>query len=286
MQYQLFADLVWRPTDTLTITPGIKYVHLIRRVHAPMENSGAPGFPRGPVNGSNTYEKPLYFATANWRFQPDWSVYFQYATGFLIPALSTLQTTNLSLQSLKPQQSINYQLGTVYSRGNLTFDADIYRIDISNLAVGNTTCQCYINMGDGRYQGVEGEAAYALNAGLTLFANGSLNHSEVGSDPSKPRTEVPNAPEWTAAGGGLFYHGPWAASLTFKEVGRALTSDGIKIDGYSSTDFSVSRDFGHFKVKLAGYNLFDNRSTTTISGGLYTFQVGRQIQGTVEAKFY
>jgi iron complex outermembrane receptor protein len=285
LQFQVFGDFIWRPTDNLTITPGIKYVHLKRSIDGVMENSGAPGFPRGPVVGDETFTKPLYFLTANYRFQPDWSVYFQYATGFLMPSLSTLQTTALNLQALKPQESVNYQLGTVYSHGNLTFDADIYKIDISNLAVGNSTCQCYVNLGDGEYRGVEGEAAYATELGLTVFANGSLNHSEVSSSPTVAATEVPNAPEWTAAVGGIYYKGPWAGSLTFKEVGKSLSTDGIKMDQYNTTDASVSYDFGHFKLKLQGFNLFDNRSTTSISGGLYLFQVGRQVQGTIEAKF-
>ncbi len=300
-QYQLFADFAWRPTDNLTVTPGIKYVNLKRNVNAAMENSGGGGFLRGPLVGSETYEKPLYFLTANYRFQPDWSVYFQYATGFLIPSLSTLYVNSLSLNQLKPQESTNYQVGTVYSHGDFTFDADAYKIDIANLQIPDPTGQFYINAGDGQYYGVEGEAAYALPFGVTLFANGSLNRSKVNHAP------VPNSPSWTAAVGGLYYHGPWSGSLTFKQVGHlaafingaapTVTPDGValaagqprQIGPYSTTDASIAYDFGHFKLKLAGFNLFDHRSITSITGptasDLYTFQAGRQLQATIEAKF-
>lgn len=302
-QYQLFADFVWRPTDSLTITPGFKYVHLKRSVDAAMENSGVTNFKRGPVKGSNTYTKPLYFLTANYRIQPDWSVYAQYATGFLIPALSTLQVNNLSLNALKPQETTNYQAGTVYTHGRVTADFDGYLIEVKNLAIPDPTGQFYINAGNARYDGVEGEAAYAFDMGLTLFANGSVNNA-VNKDLHQDLT---NVPEWTLAAGALYYMGPWQASVTFKQVGKQTvyfagatpltTPDGVsvaanqarKLGAYTTTDASISYDFGRFKLKLAGYNLFDHRAITSITGpsaaDLYTFQAGRQIQGTIEAKF-
>jgi iron complex outermembrane recepter protein len=300
-QYQLFADLELRPMDNLTITPGFKYVHLKRDVNAVMENSGISGLVRGPLVGTDTFEKPLYFLTANYRIQPDWSMYFQYATGFLIPSLSALYVNNISLNQLQPTTTVNYQAGSVYSHGNFSVDADVYKIDVKNLQVADPTGQFYVNQGDGSYYGVEGEAAVALPMDVTLFANGSLNRNRVGGQ------EVTNAPSWTAATGALYHHGPWGASLTFKQVGRlvafynggtaTVTPDGValapgqarKIGPYSTTDASISYDFGHFRVKLAGFNLFDNRTITSITGpaakDLYTFQAGRQIQGTIEAKF-
>lgn len=283
-QYQLFADLELRPIDRLTITPGIKFVHLTRTVNAAIENSGTPNFARGPVSGSNTYEKPLYFFTANYRLRPEWSVYAQYATGFLIPALSTLQDNNVSLNQLKPEQSINYQAGTVYSKGPLTADADVYLIDVSNLSIPDPTGQFYINAGAARYKGVEGQAAYLLPIGVTLFANGSLN-----SAVSRPSgVGLDNAPKWTAAFGALYDKGPWQGSVTFKQVGR-YTNSGVIIDPYSTVNATVAYDFGRFKVKLAVYNLADQRSVTSATGptatDLHTYQAGREVQATLQAKF-
>lgn len=300
-QYQLFADFEWRPMDNLTITPGFKYVNLDRSVNAAIENSGISDFIRGPLVGSEDYNKPLYFLTANYRLQPDWSVYFQYATGFLIPSLSALYVNNISLNQLQPEETTNYQVGTVFSHKNFTFDADAYKIDVTNLQIPDPTGQFYIDAGNGDYYGVEGEGAFATDFGLTLFANGSLNKSDVSGE------EVVSSPSWTAAAGALYYHGPWAGSFTFKQVGQqvafyngstpTVTPDGIalaagearKIPAYSTTDASISYDFGRFKLKVAGYNLFGNRAITSITGpttsDLYTFQAGRQILGTVEAKF-
>ncbi len=286
-QYQLFADLELRPIDKLTITPGIKYVHLTPTVNAAIANRRTPNFARGPVSGSNTYEKPLYFATANYRVRPEWSVYFQYATGFLIPALSTLQVNNVSLNELKPEQSINYQAGAVYSKGPLTADGDVYLIDVTNLSVPDPTGQFYINAGAARYKGIEGQAAYLLPLGVTLFANGSLN-----SAVSRPSGKgLDNAPKWTAAFGALYDKGPWQGSLTFKQVGR-FTNGAAVINPYSTVNATAAYSFGQFKVKFAVYNLANQRSITSSTSGatlsasdLYTFQAGREVQVTLQAKF-
>ncbi|MBV8593370.1 MAG: TonB-dependent receptor, partial [Caulobacteraceae bacterium] len=300
-QYQLFADLELRPLANLTVTPGFKYVNLTRTVNAAVENSGAPNFPRGSVMGSNTYDKPLYFLTANYKIRPDLSVYGQYATGFLIPSLSTLQVANLSLNQLKPQQSINYQGGFVFSHGHMTADADLYLIDVSNLAVPDPTGQFYVNAGSARYSGVEGEAAYAFDFGLTLFANGSRGTAKS----ITAGTELTNAPKWTDAFGALYDYHHVQASLTYKEVGAQVafyapsalvTPDGLslaanqarEIKAYNTLNASLGYDFGNFKVKLAAFNLADRRALISLTGptatDLYEFQAGRQVLVTLEAR--
>ena len=302
-QYQLFADFEIRPLKNLTITPGFKYVNFQRNIDAAIENSGVTNFGRGPVSGANDYDKPLYFGTINYRILPEWSVYAQYATGFLIPSLSYLQVNNPSLNVLQPQTSTNYQGGTVFSKGRITADADIYRIDISNLELPDPTGQFYVNAGNARYSGVEGEAAYAFPYGITVFVNGSVNSAKnLTTDQG-----ITNAPKWTDAAGVLYDRGRWEGSVTFKEVGKfvayyatkaIVTPEGIalaanqgrEIGPYNTINASIAYDFGRFKVKLQALNLNDNRTTTSIVGSgaandLYTYEAGREIQVTVQAKF-
>ena len=217
-QYQLFADFDWRPIDNLTLTPGFKYVNFRRSVDGIVENSLIGDQARGTIIGSNTYTKPLYFFTANYKIVPGWSIYAQYATGFLIPSLSALYADNLQLNNLKPSETVNYQAGTVFNRGRFTADADVYKIDVSNLEIPDTTCQCFVNSGDARYSGVEGEAAYAFPFGLTLFANGSLNSAK---NTTGDQTEL-NAPKWTDAFGLLYDYHHIQASVTWKQVGSQV----------------------------------------------------------------
>jgi iron complex outermembrane receptor protein len=315
-QYQLFADVILRPTDRLTITPGVKYVNFTRTVAgtgdtfpgvAPLpcsiENSLQGALTRGCIAGSNTYDKPLYFGTINYKIMPTWAIYAQYATGFLIPSLSALYADALSLNNLKPTETVNYQAGTVYSQGRFTADADVYRIHVDNLEVASPDGQSFINAGTADYAGLEGEAAYAFPLGFTVFANGSINTAK---NKSADQTEL-NAPKWTDAVGVLYTHQKVQASLTWKEVGSQVvfyngalavtTPDGValapnqarEIGAYNTINASVGYDFGHFKVKVAAFNLADHRSITSItgptSGDDYTFQAGRSVLLTLEAKF-
>ena len=276
VQWQAFADFEWRPTDNLTITPGYKYVNFTRKVDAPVENGVQGGPSLGPINGQNTYTKSLYFLTANYRIEPYWSVYAQTATGFLVPSLSFEQVSNFALNNLKPEESTNYQLGTVYTRGAFTIDGDVYRIDVTNIeTAGPTSCGCFVNGGNAEFGGVEGEASYTLSNGLTMFANGSVNSAK----------NYTQAPKSTEAAGLIYGQGPIAGTLTYKVVGPQVSKAGTPLGAYSTLDASVSYDFGRFKAKLAGFNLMDDRKVTQYDGTFYAFQVGRQIQLTLQAQY-
>jgi iron complex outermembrane recepter protein len=345
LQWQAFADFYWRPLTNLTITPGFKWVDFRRDIDAAAESvSGEPSKISGvklktvPLVGSNTYTSPLYFLTANYKVLPDWAVYAQYATSFLIPELSDLYVTGIDLNTVKPQYTTNYQLGTVYTKGNFTADADIYLIKATNLQIacnvpdgnGSQTEASFCNTGNARYDGIEGETAYAFPFGLTLFANGALNEATqlaTPADPSNgianalPEEELPGAPRWTAAMGGIYDHDHWRGSLTFRDVGTsvqynptgapAATTGGVlpqytfHLPQYWSLDASAGYDFGHFAIKLQAFNLTDNRtlisfapaansqtlySTNGMAGtgldqGIYAFEGGRRIELTVSGKF-
>ncbi len=334
-QYQVFADFEIHIGDNLKLTPGVKYVDFTRNVNAANESvaGGPSGGKNQPLNdGSggylkNTYTSPLYFFTANYRVTHDWAFYGQVATSFLIPSLSALYVQGANLQGLQPQKSLTYQGGTVYTHGNLTADFDIYEVDTTNLYIacniadpnagnGQATTSGFCNVGKGRYNGFEGEAAYALPYGVSLFANGSSNVAKglaqaanvpagISASPAKGLT---NAPRWTVAAGVIYNQGPWGASLTYKQSGRYVAGynttvgagltqpggKGIYLPGFDTIDASGSYDFGHFKLKLAVFNLADKRAITSFSGqvpytstdnGLYQLQSGRTIMGTLIAKF-
>ncbi len=324
-QWQAFADFNWRVTDQLTISPGFKYLNWTRNVNATNENVGG-GVKNQPLVASNTYRSPVYFLTANYKVMPDWSVYGQFATSFLVPSLSSLYVTGASLQSLKAQTTTNYQAGTVYTHGAITADADVYLIDATNLQVScnvadplpgnpNNTDAGFCNAGKARYDGVEGEAAYTFDFGLTLFANGSLNQATQlanAANPGEgiaanPQQQLANAPRWTDAVGAIVNHDQWEGSLTFKQSGSFVdyaNSQTFRLPGYNTIDGSVAYDFGRFKVKVQAFNLLDQRSITSFvpggnsvalfqtvgndgksDGALYTFQAGRQVEVTLIGKF-
>ncbi|MFI4974008.1 MAG: TonB-dependent receptor [Caulobacterales bacterium] len=316
LQGQFFVDFDWQVTSNFRISPGFKYVDFTRNVNAANENVGG-GSKNQPLIATNRFTSPLYFVTANYKIQPFWSIYGQAATSFLIPSLSALYVTGASVQGLKSETTTSYQLGTVYSRGDFTMDADVYLIDADNLynncqvpnpTPGNpaSTTAGFCNFGKARYSGFEGEAAYAFDFGLTLFANGSINNATqlanaanlAAGISANPQQELQNAPEWTDAFGALLHHGPWQGSISYKQSGRRVVSyiSGVpqRIPGYDSVDGSVAYDFGRVKVKLQVFNLLDKRAITSFGGttlfsttdsGVYTFQSGREVSLTLIGKF-
>ena len=267
--------------------------------------SVAGGTKNQSLVATNTYTKPLYFLTANYRVQPDWSMYAQVATSFLVPSLSALYVKGANIQGLQPQTTISYQAGTVYTHGNVTVDADIYRVDASNLQVAcsipdptaanpGAVSAGYCNAGKARFSGVEGEGAYAFDFGLTVFANGSLNSAKQLATPANPAAGIAatpagtlaNAPKWTYAAGGIYHNGPWALSLAYKNSGAYISDDGPRMPGYDTLDASVRYDFSkRLYVQFQAFNLADQRATTTLKGGLYQFQAGRTLEGTIAASF-
>jgi iron complex outermembrane receptor protein len=281
-QYQVFADFEYRPMENLTVTPGVKYYDFNRTINASAEPNGLP------ASGSREYKKFLYFLTANYRITPVWSVYAQTATALLVPPLKTLAAAGGTVANTEPQHAATYQLGTVYSVGKLTFDLDLYKIHATNVLFNATgsPCKCYRNLGTGDYKGIEGQGAYSFGNGLTLFANGSINRA-IDTNPGNgaPPNDFTNAPRGTAAAGVIYHMGSWAASALDKWVGQQLGSDGATwLPSYNTFDASLAYDFGHIRLKLAGFNLANHRSLTDFDGVYYVYQVGREIQFTVEGK--
>jgi iron complex outermembrane recepter protein len=285
VQYQLFADFAYRPIEQLTITPGVKYLHFARTVDAVEFTKGTGTY---LSSGTDTYTKPVYFLTANYRITNDWSVYAQGASAFLVPPVKTLETAHGTTTSTQPETTDNYQVGTVYTAGPVDIDFDYYHIKASNVLVNysSTACLCYRNLGAGTYSGVEAQGAYAIGHGLTAFVNGSINRARnTNPGDGSPPTDFSNAPRGTAAYGLIFETGQWMASASAKWVGPQIGSDGATpVSAYTTVDGSVAYDFGNIKLKLAGFNLGNSRSLIDFDGTYYVFQVGRQIQMTFEAK--
>ena len=304
-QIQPFVDFDWRVTPSLTITPGFKYLHFTRHVWGP--------FNQGTRNGnaySDTFNKPLYFATANYKVMDNWSTYFQFATGFLEPPLSVLQTNNPNVTALKPQETRNYQVGTVFQSSRLTFDADVYYITFDNLIssapCGGTITNCatgdtvFFNVPGAVYKGIEGQVSFEVIPHVNLFANGSVNSAK--SEVTK--LQIAGAPSSTAAIGVLYREGPWSFSVIDKYVGQnhavdapdtsavsLATYNAYTIKAYYNTDLKIVYNFGAWRLEGALFNLFDSQQVTKISAGKtvaadqYYFQPGRSFQLSAKVNF-
>ncbi len=307
-QYQPFIDIELKLGDRLTVTPGFKYLHFERNVWGPFNQKN-----RNNIAYSSTYDKPLYFLTANYRLQDNWSVYGQFATGFLVPPLAVLQTNNPNTANLKPQESRNYQIGTVFQSARFSFDADVYYIDFNNLLqssiCGPTSTGCtlnetvFFNSSGAVYKGFEGEATLNVNEHLMVFGNGSVNFAE---DKTNPYKQISGAPRGTAALGAVWHDGPWKVSVSDKytaeqwannyntananPVNAEAAYQAFKIKGYHSTDFTLAYSIEHWRLQGSVYNLFNSQSIVKISGSgaasdQYYYQPGRSYQLSAKYSF-
>jgi iron complex outermembrane recepter protein len=294
--FQPFVEYNWNITDTAWLTGGLKYADFIRDIDAIVNQST-----KQPLDYSKGWAKTLPSLALHWQFTPNWTAYAQWAKGFLAPNLNTFYTTNpLDSSDLKPEQTVNRQLGTTWSDDRLTLSADVYSIDFNNLinsrTVGGVTD--FFNEGGAVYKGFETEGTYVLGDGFSIYANGSLNRAT-----DKTTNDwVPNAAHKTAALGLIYRDGPFYASLIDKFVGHTFgdTGDSQPIGGYAITNLATSYTFVHdmgelknIKVGMQVNNIFDNKSIYFLAGytaadntPLYFTIPERSYELTLSAKFF
>lgn len=272
-QYQLFAEFEFRPIASLSITPGVKYVHFNRSIDAAVNQKS-----RLPLDTSATWTKTLPFLTVNWQAMTNWSFYAQYAQGMYVPDLSSFYSSSgqlsTALDSLKPQTTTNYQIGTVWHGSKFSVDADGYIINVNNKIGTCTTVGCdttlLVNIGQVRYKGVEGQVSYMPLTGLTLFANGSYNYARSVSTGA----QIAKAPFSTAAAGFIYRNGGFRLSFNQKYTGPQYATEFngnpnlrlYRIKPYSIGDFAISQEIGrNLRLGVTVNNVFNSRAVTAIA---------------------
>jgi iron complex outermembrane receptor protein len=313
-QYQPFIELELHPLENLTVTPGFKYVEWSRSVAAPLEQKTKPVV---PVYGSFTTTRDLPFLMANYKIEPSWSVYAQYAQGIYVPDISSFEQAKPTTTYPKAQTTTNYQLGTVFYADQFTFDADVYYIGVNNNIVyqlcniapftGSAGETCALNTGAATYRGIEGEGTYAFDGeleGLSVFLNGSVGSGKTGG------LWIKQVPMWTSAQGIFYKRGAWKVSLIDKVVGQQYSDNSnssfYKLGAYSNMDFKASYTWSALEFGLGVSNVLNSRSIGAVSindktpiGGSsvndifnrgssldqYSFQPSRGFQFTVKARF-
>ena len=285
--FQPFVEYNWNITDTMWLTGGVKYADFKRSIDAPINQKT-----KKPLDYNKDWSKALPSLAMHWQFTPNWTAYAQWAKGFLAPNLNTFYSTAPQGSSdLKPEQTINRQLGTTWSDDRLTLSADVYSIDFNNLInsrkIGGVTY--FYNEGGAVYKGFETEGTYLLGDGFSIYANGSLNRAI-----DKTTNDwIPNAPHKTAALGFIYRDGPLYASLINKLVGHTYgdTGNTQSIGGYATTNFSASYTFAqdmgelkNIKLGLQVSNVFDNKNIFYLAG--YTAQDNTPLYYTIPERSY
>jgi len=284
--FQPYLEYNWNVTDQVSLTGGVKYADFKRGINA-VVNQGTGE----PLVYSKDYSKTLPSLALHWQLSDDWTAYAQVAKGFLAPNLNTLYTIAPQENTLKPEQTINKQLGTTWSDGRLTLSADAYYINFNNKIESRTIgpITTFYNAGGAVYKGLEAEGTYLLGGGFSVYANGSLNRAIDNAT----NQWLPNAPSKTAALGVIYSNGPLYASLIDKFVGHRYGDTGLQqpFGGYAITNFAASYTFAEgfgalksIKVGVQVNNVFDNKNIYYLSG--YTVQDNTPLYFTIPERSY
>ncbi len=320
-QYQGYGEFAFKFLDNkLTITPGVKVQNFTRKIYTALAAQSS----RVGINASASYKPTLPYASINYLIQPNFSIYAQFAKGFLVPSLGNslenITNTSGALTGgiLQPTKTTNYQAGFVYAGDRLNIDADAYYITASNSTFVDPTSNLATQSGESvTYQGAEGQISYVVLKGLTAIANASLNTAKG----DITHLWLAQAPNYTGLLGAVYSNGPIKLSYLHKFTGRQfadapafsvctgnplankpspcpanftgnLTTGGqqVRIAPYSNGTFVGSYTFRNFTLALSVYDVFNDTLTTKIGSStkatpLYFFQPGRSYQGSLKVKF-
>ncbi|MHB1206737.1 MAG: TonB-dependent receptor [Rhodospirillaceae bacterium] len=297
-QYQPFLEVEIKPTDDLTITPGVKYINWIHKTNG-LEQKLIQFY-----KGEYTTEKTLPFVEVNYKITPSWSIYAQYAKGVYVPDIGSFENSSGPITTFpQAQTTTNYQVGTVFYADNLTFDADLYDIPVNNNISGAVGQTCAVNTGHALYKGVEGEATYAFERGtggffdgLSAFVNGSVMYAKSNN------LWLKQAPGWTFAGGLMYKHDGWKFSVIDKSIGSQYSDNAqkqnYKIASYSNVSLTAGYTIGFAELSVSLDNLFDSRKPVSVSENdktfqtnrllstdQYFFQAPRSVMGTIKVRY-
>jgi iron complex outermembrane recepter protein len=296
---QPYMQYAWAINPQLTLTGGVKYVWFRRSDDAPINQKT-----EAPSDYSQTWKKALPSLDLHYMITPEWSAYAQAAKGFLAPNenLYYVPDPGQSAANVQPEQTTNYQIGTVFRGDRLSMSADVYDIDFSNQVkktkiAGVTYFQ---NIGGTRYRGAEMEGSYLLGDGFSIYANASYNKATENSTD----LQLAGVPTTTAAAGLQFHEGAWRASLLAKYTGSnfgdtAADADGNSIGIYQLPALTVANFNLHYtfqgssflprgsKFGFQVFNLTDTHKLDALAGytannvPLFYVMAGRSVMGTL-----
>ena len=247
--FQPFGQLDLHPVSQLLLTGGLKYALFRRQIDAPV-NQGT----ELPLNYAHNYTALLPSFEARYKITPGWSVYGQVAKGFLAPNLNYFYTNNATTDSLRPQETWNYQVGFAHQSRHLAIGGDAYLIDWGNYVTtsGAGPNKVFFNQGAVQFKGLEAEATYSLDSGLSLFSNAGLNQSnyEVTHD------RVAYAPQFTANFGLIYDKHNIYASIIDQITGGEYDANGTPAGGNPRTPGAWYDPYNIVNLTL-GYTLVD-----------------------------
>ena len=180
---------------------------------------------------------------------------------------------------LRPETARSYETGLkgALRNGRLTYQAELFRLDFSNLVVA-TESGFLTNAAGEQLKGAELETRYWITDDLAVAANYSYHDArftrylffdiQSNSYVNVAGRELPLSPHQLAAGG-ILYQPPqgFNGSLVATYVGRRyLDEENIApVGGYVRLDATLGFRIGHYLLALEGTNLSNQRPPVSAS---------------------
>ena len=293
--YQGYAQYEAHPIKPLTINFGAKYAYYTISTQQFADDGKTIGGlgtnnPATFVTNGASYGAFLPAGSANYRIKDYWSVYFQGATGSVVPpssvfdfAQGTAGVTSVTVTPPKQQKNTTYQTGTVLKLKRVTFDADYYHISFDN----SYACTNNTTTGDDEVcsfqppsvtQGIEAESNIYLGYGLSLYLNASDGKATYTGSLALPcvvgatgctagtpafAENVPSnlwvaqTPSDTETEALTYQKGSWDAGVFNKRVGTSYVDNG-NLTGFTFHNqatiqpFSVTNLFVNYTIRSGG----------------------------------
>jgi len=180
---------------------------------------------------------------------------------------------------LLPETAKMYEAGIrgAAAQGRLSFQAEVFRLDFSNLVVP-TESGSLTNAGSSQLKGGEIEARFALTEDLVLAANYAYHDAhftqyllfdeDTGASVDVAGKQLPLSPRHLASGGILYTpRQGFNSTLVVTYVGRRyLDEENVAlVGGYTKLDATLGYAMGHYQLALEGTNLTNQRPPVSAS---------------------
>jgi len=173
----IYSQYIWKTTDRLEITPGIRYTHAHAKLGRFTDSLGNPR-----TNESDSWDSVVGSLRSLYRIDKNWNLFGGISQAFRSPNLDDLSgnvasksgATALGSLDVEPETFITYELGARRSAENLSVQTAIFYTQIKDVIAGVRSGSdpadpiVTTNGNDGYIYGIELETAWRFHPQWTL----------------------------------------------------------------------------------------------------------------------
>jgi len=272
-----YAQFDWKPGDRWDVSAGLR----INEIHEHKDSSDLV-FPPSQLSTGNVSKdnvRPTETVGVSYRAYVDgkneFTVYADYRNAFKPAALDFGPDYTPDLLSPETAQSYEVGIKGAAAAGQLTYQAELFLLDFSNLVVPNSD-GALVNAAGERLKGVEAETRYQITRDLAIATSGAYHDArftqyqffdgvssvEVGGN------QLTLSPRILASAGLIYTPNRGInATAVARYVGRRYLDEEntALVGGYTAIDANLGYSWGRFRVTLEGTNLTNQRPPVTSS---------------------